>query len=97
VVPFDGLALQPVAFEHVQEEAQFRDHASDAAIPIHPARFPAPLPEFFIKLLTDDGDVVLDPFAGSNTAGAVAERLGRRWLAIDCVEAYLEGSKFRFE
>ncbi len=69
----------------------------EAGIPIHPARFPAALPEFFVRLLTDDGDVVLDPFAGSNTAGAVAERLGRRWLAIDSVEAYLEGSKFRFE
>jgi hypothetical protein len=44
----------------------------EAAIPIHPARFPAALPEFFIKLLTDDGDVVLDPFAGSNTSGAVS-------------------------
>jgi DNA modification methylase len=68
-----------------------------AGIPIHPARFPAALPEFFIRLLTDNGDVVLDPFAGSNTAGAVAERLVRRWLAIDCVESYLEGSKFRFD
>lgn len=63
---------------------------------IHPARFPAVLPEFFIKLLTDDGDLVLDPFAGSNTAGAVAERLGRTWIAAELVEEYLEASKFRF-
>jgi len=63
---------------------------------IHPARFPAVLPEFFIKLLTDEGDLVVDPFAGSNTAGAVAERLGRRWLAMELHEEYLEGSKFRF-
>ncbi len=63
---------------------------------IHPARFPSALPEFFIKLLTDDGDLVLDPFAGSNTAGAVAERLGRRWLAMELLKDYLEASKFRF-
>ncbi len=67
-----------------------------ANLKIHPARFPAALPEFFIKLLTEDLDVVLDPFAGSNTTGAVAESLGRRWIAIDNVEPYLEGSKFRF-
>lgn len=63
---------------------------------IHPARFPAVLPEFFIKLLTDEGDLVVDPFAGSNTAGAVAEELGRRWLAMELRDDYLEGSKFRF-
>lgn len=63
---------------------------------IHPARFPTALPEFFIKLLTEEGDLVVDPFAGSNTAGAVAERLGRRWIAMELVEEYLEASKFRF-
>jgi DNA modification methylase len=68
----------------------------EAGIKIHPARFPAALPEFFVKLLTDEGDLVVDPFAGSNTAGAVAERLGRRWLAMELLEEYLEASKFRF-
>ena len=67
-----------------------------AGIKRHPARFPVALPEFFIKMLTDEGDVVLDPFAGSNTTGAVAEQLGRRWIAVDQVESYLEGSKYRF-
>lgn len=75
----------------------YTKQCKEVGLPIHPARFPAALPEFFIKLLTDAGDVILDPFAGSNTAGAVAEKLSRRWLAIDCVESYLEGSKFRFE
>jgi hypothetical protein len=42
-----------------------------------PARFPTALPEFFIKLLTEPGDHVLDPFAGSNTTGEAAESLGR--------------------
>lgn len=63
---------------------------------IHPARFPAALPEFFIKLLTDEGDLVVDPFAGSNTAGSAAERLGRRWIGMELLEEYLEASKFRF-
>ncbi|MBI2898934.1 MAG: site-specific DNA-methyltransferase [Planctomycetes bacterium] len=68
-----------------------------AGVKIHPARFPAALPEFFIKLLTDETDVVYDPFAGSNTTGAVAERLRRRWLASEIVEEYLAASRFRFD
>jgi DNA modification methylase len=68
----------------------------EAGIKIHPARFPAALPEFFISLLTDEGDLVVDPFAGSNTTGSVAEQLGRRWLSMELVEEYLEASKFRF-
>ena len=64
---------------------------------IHPARYPRAFPEFFIKMLTEEGDVVLDPFAGSNTTGATAESLQRRWIAFESVEEYLRGSKFRFE
>ena len=62
----------------------------------HPARFPAALPEFFIKLLTDRDDLVVDPFAGSNTTGAAAESLERRWLAFESVEEYAENSRLRF-
>jgi DNA modification methylase len=69
----------------------------EAGITIHPARFPAALPEFFIKLVSVEGDIVLDPFAGSNTTGAVCERLGRRWMSFDQVEEYVDGGKFRFE
>jgi site-specific DNA-methyltransferase (cytosine-N4-specific) len=59
-------------------------------------KFPYALPEFFIKLLTDEGDIVLDPFAGSNTTGAVSEKLGMRWISIELLEEYLLASKFRF-
>ncbi len=69
----------------------------EAGIKIHPARFPAALPEFFVKMLTDEYDVVLDPFAGSNTLGMVAEGLFRRWIAMEESREYLEASKFRFE
>jgi DNA modification methylase len=68
-----------------------------AGLSIHPARFPAVLPEFFIKLLTDEGDTVLDFFAGSNTTGFVAESLHRKWIALENVEEYLKASKFRFK
>jgi site-specific DNA-methyltransferase (cytosine-N4-specific) len=69
----------------------------EAGIKIHPARFPAALPSFFIKLLTQPNDLVVDPFAGSNTSGAVAESLDRRWLGFDEVEEYLRASRYRFE
>jgi site-specific DNA-methyltransferase (cytosine-N4-specific) len=67
-----------------------------AGIKPHPARFPWNLPDFAIKLTTDEGDVVMDPFAGSNVTGAVAESLKRRWIAFEIEEKYLKGSKFRF-
>jgi DNA modification methylase len=75
----------------------YTERCRSAGIKIHPARFPSALPEFFIRLLTDEGDIVVDPFAGSNTTGSVAEKLGRRWIAIEKVEEYLEASKFRFD
>lgn len=62
----------------------------------HPARFPRKLPEFFIKFLTDTDDLVLDIFAGSNTTGTAAEKLGRRWIAFELEQEYLATSAFRF-
>ena len=66
-------------------------------IKIHPARFPASLPRFFVKMLTEPNDLVVDPFAGSLTTGSVAEKLERRWLAGEAVEEYLKAGTFRFE
>lgn len=62
----------------------------------HPARFPPEVPAFFIKMLTDEGDVVLDIFGGSNTTGFAAEALSRRWLSFDLSRDYLVTSVFRF-
>jgi DNA modification methylase len=64
---------------------------------IHPARFPAELPRFFIEFLTDPGELVMDPFAGSNTTGAVAEQLKRRWIAIEKNRTYANDSELRFK
>jgi site-specific DNA-methyltransferase (cytosine-N4-specific) len=103
-----GGAIPPNVFEEEQQATDFMKFGNNAAndnyalackergMKRHPARFPNALPEFFINVLTNDQDLVMDPFAGSNTTGAVAERMNRKWLAVDCVEEYLEGSKFRF-
>jgi site-specific DNA-methyltransferase (cytosine-N4-specific) len=55
------------------------------------------LAAFFIELLTDPGDLVLDPFAGSNTTGYTAQLLGRRWVSIDMEEAYAYQSQIRLQ
>jgi DNA modification methylase len=62
----------------------------------HPARFPAKLPEFFIKFLTDPNDLVVDIFSGSNTTGYVAEMQGRRWVSFEENINYVAASSFRF-
>jgi site-specific DNA-methyltransferase (cytosine-N4-specific) len=67
-----------------------------AGIKPHPARFPATFAEFFIKFLTDEGDIVLDPFAGSNTTGFVAETMQRQWISFEINEDYLNASRYRF-
>ena len=63
---------------------------------IHPARMAPAIPEFFIKFLTKEDDIVLDCFGGSNTTGAMAEKLGRQWITIELNPDYYKGSKFRF-
>ena len=68
-----------------------------AGLPIHPARFPPELPDFFIRFLTKPGQTVLDPFAGSNVTGQVAEGLERNWASIEINADYVAGSRLRFE
>ena len=68
-----------------------------AGIKPHPARFPVDFPAFFIEFLTEEGDLILDPFAGSNATGQAAELNHRRWLAFELDENYLRGSIYRFQ
>lgn len=74
----------------------YREYCRRSGLPIHPARMAPEIAEFFIKMLTKPGDIVVDPFAGSNTTGAAAERLGRRWVAIEADAQYIAGSRGRF-
>jgi hypothetical protein len=62
----------------------------------HPARMPSDLADFFIRFLTKPRNLVFDPFGGSNTTGAAAERLKRRWLSIEASADYIKGSRGRF-
>jgi len=57
---------------------------------------PLDVARFFIKFLTLKGDVVLDPFGGSNVTGAAAESLGRQWISIERKKEYIRASVARF-
>lgn len=76
--------------------SEYLDSCKESGLLPHPARMPLFLPDFFINFLTRRGQLILDPFAGSNSTGAVAEKLGRKWVSIEADASYVEGSKGRF-
>lgn len=92
-------AIPPNLLEipNTESNSRYLRACRQAGLAPNPARYPHGLPEFFVKFLTEPGDLVLDPFAGSNVTGEVCERLGRKWISIELVEEYLKGSKFRFD
>jgi site-specific DNA-methyltransferase (cytosine-N4-specific) len=99
VVHADGISDAPdnmLIRGNNESNSDYIRQCATAGLKPHPARFPAALPEFFIKFLTKPGDLVLDPFAGSNTTGRVAENLGRKWIAIELDRDYLSSSGIRF-
>ena len=86
-----------LAVANTESNGAYQDYCRRQGHPIHPARFPEAVPEYFIRMLTDPDDLVLDPFAGSCVTGAVAEVLGRRWVCCELNEEYLDGAMGRFE
>ncbi|MEA5595552.1 site-specific DNA-methyltransferase [Rivularia sp. UHCC 0363] len=91
-------AIPPNLLEiaNTESNSAYMRRCKEAGVKPHPARFPRGFAEFFIKFLTDEDDIVLDPFAGSNTTGFVAETLQRRWISFEINENYLVGSQYRF-
>ena len=63
----------------------------------HSAAFPKALPEWFIKLFTDEGDFVLDPFAGSGTTLEVAKNLRRNAIGVEILPEYCELAREKIE
>lgn len=63
----------------------------------HSAAFPKALPEWFIKLFTDEGDSVLDPFAGSGTTLEIAKELRRNTIGIEILPEYCEMTREKIE
>jgi DNA modification methylase len=77
-------------------DTAYRAYCEAKKVEAHPARMQMDLAVFFIYFLTDEGDLVMDPFAGSNTTGSAAETLKRRWISIEAENRYVIGSKGRF-
>ncbi len=95
----NGASIPPnlIALPNTESNSSYMRYCKENAISPHPARFPAALPEYFIRMLTDPNDFVFDPFGGSCITGEVAERLDRKWICVELVERYLEGAVGRFE
>lgn len=69
----------------------------EKGFPAHPARFPVELAEWCIKLMTDPGELVVDPFLGSGSVAEAAEKHQRRWIGSEKALTYLRGSRGRFD
>lgn len=93
-----GGAIPPNLIEvaNTRSSDAYQTYCRANDLTIHPARFPREVPDFFVRFLTDPGDLVLDPFAGSNMTGAVAEHHERRWIAFERDPGYVDGSIGRF-
>jgi len=73
--------VYPTNVLHLSTECSYKNHS---------ATFPDSLPEWFIKLFTKEGDIVLDPFVGSGTTAVVAKKLNRTYIGIDSLKEYCE-------
>jgi DNA modification methylase len=86
-----------ITMANTQANSEYLNYCRTNSLQPHPARMPSGLAEFFIKFLTKPSGLVLDPFSGSNTTGAAAESLDRRWFSIEPTEQYILGSRGRFK
>jgi len=86
-----------LSFSNSNSNDYFHRQCRKEGIALHPARMQAGLVSFFMEFLTDEGDLIFDPFAGSNTTGSVAEKLKRKWIATEINEDYAHDSIIRFE
>lgn len=94
----NGGAIPPnlLQISNSESNSKYLRYCKALSIKGHPARFPSALPEFFVKLLTDENDFVIDIFGGSSTTGEVCENLRRKWLTIELNQEYVAASSLRF-
>ena len=97
VLNFDGEIPESVIVGANTESADsYHTYCRSKQLDPHPARMPLGLAAFFVRLCTEPGDLVLDPFAGSNTTGAAAEQSNRRWISIEAEAKYARAGIGRF-
>ena len=94
----NGGAIPPnlLQFPNTDSNSQYLRMCKELSAKKHPARFPSKLPAFFIEFLTDENNLVVDIFSGSNTTGEVAEKMHRQWISCELDKDYLAASALRF-
>ena len=85
-----------LAISNSSNQATYNTFCEKNELPKHPARMQIGLTEYFVRFLTNENDVIFDPFAGSNTSGMVSEVLNRRWVSCEKNLDYIKGSLIRF-
>ena len=94
----NGAAIPPnlIAIPNTESNSFYLRYCEEKGFKPHPARYPAELPEYFVRMLTEPGDLVVDPFAGSCVTGEVCERTGQRWTCVELLRDYCEAAVGRF-
>ena len=94
----NGASIPPnlIAIANTESNSPYLMKCKKNGIKAHPARFPVDLPEYFIRMLSDKGDFILDPFGGSCVTGEAAEKLERKWVCVELEKDYIDGGKLRF-
>ncbi|WP_200926414.1 site-specific DNA-methyltransferase [Pedobacter sp. Leaf41] len=85
-----------LSFSNTNSNDYFLKTCRGKGITPHPARMSGGLINFFTQFLTDENDLVLDPFSGSNTTGYCAEKLNRKWVSFEIKDEYVEQAILRF-
>ena len=86
-----------LSFSNTNSNDYFLKTCREKDITPHPARMSGGLINFFTQFLTDENDLVLDPFSGSNTTGYCAEKLNRKWISFEIKESYIKQALIRFD
>lgn len=86
-----------LSFSNTNSNDYFLKKCRKKDITPHPARMSGGLVNFFIQFLTDENDIVLDPFGGSNTTGYCAEKLKRKWLSFELDDGYIKQAILRMK
>jgi DNA modification methylase len=86
-----------LSFSNTASNDFFSRACREKGISPHPARMNTGIVNFFMNFLTDENDLILDPFAGSNTTGYVSEKNNRKWLGVEIDEKYIDQSTIRFQ
>jgi site-specific DNA-methyltransferase (cytosine-N4-specific) len=91
-----AIASNLLSVSNTNSSDKYLKFCKNNQIKTHPARMPTAIAEFFISFLTRKGDLVFDPFAGSNTTGEAAEKLQRHWMSIELSKEFAFSSFARF-